>query len=171
VAYAANFYIPDNTVGYTGVLSKNPTVYFLSATHYGHITQVHDVWENVGREEIRSNASYEFGNMTDTSSLVEKDSGNNMFHESRSPIILVGAGALPPELTHAIMVHSEQKALRLGEEPQVTSQNVARGLHPGQQPTDTERSAAGLLILFHWTRRKSIGVPPETRLHAISQRM
>jgi hypothetical protein len=171
VAYAADFYIPDNIIGYTGVLSKNPTVYFLSATLYGHITQVHDVWENVGREEIRSNASYEFGNMKDTRSLVERDAANNMVHESRSPIILVGAGALPPELTHAIMVHSEQKALRLGQEPEVTSQNVARGLHPGQQPTDAERGAAGLLILFHWTRQKSIGVPSDTRLHAISQRI
>jgi hypothetical protein len=170
VAYAADFYIPDNIIGYTGVLSKNPTVYFLSATHYGHITQVHDVWENVGREEIRSNASYEFGNMKDTSSLVERDSANNMIHESRSPIVLVGS-VLPPELTHAIMVHSEKKALRLGKEPEVTSQNVARGLHPGQQPTDEERSAAGVLILFQWTRPKSIGVPPETRLHAISKRI
>ena len=32
MAYAADFYIPDNIIGYTGVLSKNPTVYFLSAT-------------------------------------------------------------------------------------------------------------------------------------------
>jgi hypothetical protein len=171
VAYAPEFYTPDNIIGYTGVLNKNPTVYFLSATHYGHITQVHDVWENVGREEIQANGSYEFGNMKDTSSLVERDSAINMRHQSRSPIILVGVGALPPELTHAIMVHSEQKALRLGEEPEITSENLARGHHPGQQPTDAERSAGQVAILFHWARKKSVGVPPETRLYAISQRI
>jgi hypothetical protein len=30
VAYAPEFYIPENIIGYTGVLNKNPTVYFLS---------------------------------------------------------------------------------------------------------------------------------------------
>ena len=57
-----------------------------------------------------------------------------MSHHSRSPMILVSAGALPPELTHAIMVHSEQKALRLGASPVITNDNLSRGHHPGQEP-------------------------------------
>ena len=83
MAYAPEFYIPENIIGYTGVLNKNPTVYFLSATHYGHITQVHDEWRNVGRETIRSNARYTFGNVGDNNCLVESDPGAPMSHHSQ----------------------------------------------------------------------------------------
>jgi hypothetical protein len=169
VAYAPDFYIPENIIGYTGVLSKNPTVYFLSSTHYGHITQVHDEWRNVGRETIRSNAQYMFGNVGDNNCLVEEDPGAPMYHHSRSPMILVGAGALPPELTHAIMVHSEQKALRLGANPFVTNENRARRSYPGQQPTDEERSAMRELIVFRWERSRAAGVPEKTRLFALTR--
>ena len=168
MAYASDFYTPENIIGYTGVLNKNPTVYFLSATHYGHITQVHDEWRNVGRETIRSNAQYTFANEGGDKALVELDRGASMSHHSRSPMILVGKGALPPELTHAIMVHSEQKALRLAAEPVITGANLARGFHPGQQPSDDERSATAGAIHFRWERNSSEGVPPDTRLSAIS---
>lgn len=169
MAYAPEFYIPENVIGYTGVLNRNPTVYFLSATHYGHITQVHDEWLNVGRETVRSNALYTFGNVGDGNCLVEKDRGAAMSHHSRSPMILVSGGALPPELTHAIMVHSEQKALRLRKSPVVSKQNVSRRDHPGQQPTDDERSAVRELIIFQWERSKATGVPENTRLFALSR--
>ena len=169
MAYAPEFYIPDNIIGYTGVLNKNPTVYFLSTTHYGHITQVHDEWRNVGRETIRPNAKYAFGNVGDNSSLVESDPGAPMSHHSRSPMILVGAGALPPELTHAIMVHSEQKALRLGAKPVISNENLARKYSPGQQPTRRERGAVPELIVFVWERSQARGVPEDTRLFALSK--
>ncbi len=168
MAYAPDFYVPENIIGYTGVLNKNSTVYFLSATHYGHITQVHDEWRNVGRETIRSNARYTFGNVGDNNCLVESDPGAPMYHHSRSPMILVSAGALPPELTHAIMVHSEQKALRLGARPEITSENRARKYHPGQQPTDKERTAQRELTIFQWERSHADGVPENTRLFALS---
>ncbi len=167
MAYAPDFYIPENIIGYTGVLNKNPTVYFLSATHYGHITQVHDEWRNVGRETIASNARYIFGNVGDNGALVERDPGV-MSHTSRSPMILVSATTIPPELTHAIMVHAEQKALRLGAAPVVTAANVSRGLYPGQQPTDEERGAVRAMIVFRWERGKMTGVPENTRLFALS---
>jgi hypothetical protein len=163
VAYAADFYTPDNIIGYTGVLNKNPTVYFLSKTHYGHITQVHGTWRNVGRETIRSNSKYFFGNVADGNCLFERDPGV-MTHQSRSPMILVGLGALPPELTHAIMVHQEQKALREpGAKPVVTDENRARRDNPGQQPSDDERSGVQG-VSFQWEWNKVVGVPQDTRL-------
>ena len=169
MAYAPEFYTPENIIGYTGVLNKNPTVYFLSATYYGHITQVHGVWRNVGRETIRSNAKYTFENDGDKKCLVESDSGAHMHHVSRSPMILVRAGAIPPELTHALMVHSEQKALRLGAKSVVTNENRSRKEHPGQEPTDEERGAVGELIIFRWERGNATGVPENTRLFALSR--
>jgi hypothetical protein len=169
VAYAPAFYIPENIIGYTGVLNKNPTVYFLSATHYGHITQVHDEWRNVGRETIRPNAGYMFGNVGDENCLVERDSAASMYHHSRSPMILVAAGAIPPELTHAIMVHSEQKALRLGGDAVITRANLSRGHHPGQQPTNEERAVVPELTIFRWERSHAAGVPETTRLFALSR--
>lgn len=170
MAYAPEFYVPEHIIGYTGVLNKNPTVYFLSATHYGHITQVHDEWRNVGRETIRSNEKYMFGNVAKgNNALVELDSAAPMRHVSRSHMILVTAGSIPPELTHAIMVHAEQKALRLGAQPEIGDENLARGFHPGQQPTDQERNAVQGLIIFRWTRGKADGVPPDSRLAAFSQ--
>jgi hypothetical protein len=170
VAYAADFYTPENIIGYTGALNKNPTVYFLSATHYGHITQVHDVWRNVGRETIESNARYTFGNTGDNSCLEEEDTGvSPMYHHSRSPMILVRAGAIPPELTHAIMVHTEKKALRLGVPTRVTDENRARKRHPGQQPTDEERAAVPELIIFRWEQGRGTGIPENTRLFALSR--
>lgn len=168
VAYAADFYIPENIIGYTGVLSKNPTVYFLSRSHYGHITQVHDNWKNVGREPIRSNEKYWFGNTGDSHCLTEGDTAAGLSHRSRSPIVLVGLGTPPPELTHAIMVHSEQKALHSGRVGRVTPENRARQHHPGQQPTDEERGAVPVLILFRWAKGNAVGVPVNTRLYTIS---
>lgn len=167
MAYAADFYIPENIIGYTGVLHKNPTVYFLSATHYGHITQVHDDWRNVGRETIMTNDAYQFGNEPRYGKvLFELDTANNMQHQSRSPMILTSAGTIPPELTHAIMVHPERKALRLGSVPVIMDANLTRGFHPGQQPSDDERAKPPELVLFHWERGNTRGVPSTKRLAA-----
>jgi hypothetical protein len=167
--YEPDFYTPENIIGYTGVLSKNPTVYFLSKTHYGHITQVHEDWTNVGREVIYPNASYEFGNWK--GSLKERDTARPMGHTSRSPITLI-TGTPPPELTHAIMVHSERKARHLanGGNLEIADgpENWARYYHPGQAPTDEERAQLAILG-FWWTQKKSVNIPPGTRLSALSQ--
>ena len=170
--YEPNFYTPENIIGYTGVLQKNPTVYFLSKTHYGHITQVHDEWTNVGREVIYPHATYDFGNQQNR--LKELDSARPMQHTSRSPMILVRDGTLVPELTHALMVHAERKARHLtsaGVEVNPSQENVAHGLYPGQQPSDEEREApSGEPILsFWWSRAGANGVPPESRLYKITQ--
>ena len=54
MAYRADFYIPENIIGYTGSLHKNPTVYFLTDDEFGHITQSHRRADNVGREAVGS---------------------------------------------------------------------------------------------------------------------
>jgi hypothetical protein len=174
MSYEPTFFVPENIIGYTGVLSKNPTVYFLSSTHYGHITQVHEEWTNVGREVIYSHASYGFGNQR--GSLVEMDTGARpMDHTSRSPMTLIGKGTPPPELTHAIMVHSERKARHLTAAGLVinkTDETRARRAHPGQAPDDDERAAAanGTPTLgFWWTRTQLTGVPADSRLYEISR--
>jgi hypothetical protein len=171
--YEPDFYIPENIIGYTGVLSKNPTVYFLSKTHYGHITQVHEDWTNVGREVICLNTQYAFGNR-DGKRLFEKDTARAMVHTSRSAMTLIDAGTPPPELTHAIMVHSERKARELVNrkiEYDVSSENVARAKHPGQSPTDAEREAVQdqPILGFWWTKTAPVQIPPGTRLYALSQ--
>jgi len=155
--YAPDFYVPDNIIGYTGVLQKNPTVYFMSPTHYGHITQVHDDWQNVGREAIYPLGKYAFANMVLEGSirLVEQDAARNMGHTSRSAMVLVRSGQpVPPELTHAIMVHTEKKARELtsqGLTIQIEAANIARQKYPGQAPTDQERLSAEQSQLFLWT--------------------
>jgi len=50
--YRPDVYCSTNIIGYTGALHLNPTVYFLSETHYGHITQSHDSSWNIGREIV-----------------------------------------------------------------------------------------------------------------------
>jgi hypothetical protein len=167
VAYAPEFYVPENIIGYTGVLDKNPTVYFLSATHYGHITQVHEKWRNVGRETIRPNAKYKFGNTGKRNVLHEHDYLASLRHTSRSPMILVGQ-TIPPELSHAIMVHTEQKALRGADAPVVGAENLARKHHPGQEPSEAERATAGKGVLFVWEGGRGQGVPAGTRLYALT---
>lgn len=50
--YRPDFYVRENMIGYTGELHNAPTIYFKSATEYGHITQAHKLASNVGREMI-----------------------------------------------------------------------------------------------------------------------
>lgn len=51
-AYRSNFYIPENIIGFTGALHNNPTVYFMTDTEFGHITQYHGSHWNIGREPV-----------------------------------------------------------------------------------------------------------------------
>lgn len=50
--YRPDLYCPMNIIGYTGSIHNNPTVYFLNATYYGHITQDHDEKWNIGRQGV-----------------------------------------------------------------------------------------------------------------------
>ena len=64
MGYRDDFYKLDNMIGYTGVLHKQPTVYFYdSATHgFGHITQQHSDPTNVGREQYNADDKYKIEN-------------------------------------------------------------------------------------------------------------
>ena len=51
MGYRDDFYIVDFIIGYTGVLHKSPSVYFFDPAKnaFGHITQHHEVANNIGR--------------------------------------------------------------------------------------------------------------------------
>lgn len=82
MGYRDDFYCADNILGYTGDISKptTVTVYFADAggvnpklqtvngaqkvvVSFGHITQVHDIAANVGREAVREAYSYSICNV------------------------------------------------------------------------------------------------------------
>lgn len=80
MGYRDDFYTKDNILGYTGTLEDNPTVYFADAgginprtvkvggkdkvlVSFGHITQVHEIATNVGRERVGESYSYTIANV------------------------------------------------------------------------------------------------------------
>ena len=90
MAYRDDFYHADNIIGYSGTLHEFPTIYFLTAKEYGHITQEHGYGQNVGRQEVRNAAGYTIGNesVKGKLKLLEKMNGR-VFHESRTTLTKV----------------------------------------------------------------------------------
>ncbi|UTW64087.1 hypothetical protein KFE98_08095 [bacterium SCSIO 12741] len=61
--YRDDFYRPENIIGHTGDLNKNPTVYFRKGNEVGRITQKFDRNPlNEGREKVRSMDGYSIDN-------------------------------------------------------------------------------------------------------------
>lgn len=92
MAYRADFYIPQNIIGFTGDVNNNPTVYLKTGpafgpNEYGHITQGHGVGPNVGREEVHRSAKYEM--RVGARGNLEEWDGGQCFHRSRSGFIPV----------------------------------------------------------------------------------
>lgn len=60
MGYRDDFYCIENIIGYTGKLSKRPSVYFYSEASdaYGHITQAHGDQTNIGREIYKVDPNY-----------------------------------------------------------------------------------------------------------------
>lgn len=87
MGYRDDFYMVQYIIGYTGDLNDFPTVYFHKGDEYGHITQKHDIPQNVGRMEVKKSKGYSIGNemINGTLKLVEKENGK-IFHESRSTL-------------------------------------------------------------------------------------
>src|SRR5580692_2502331 len=85
MGYRDDFYAVENVIGYSGKLSSFPTVYFQSATEAGHITQIHDSSQNVGRQAVFSSKGYVIENrkVNGERRLVEFVDGHAM-HVSRS---------------------------------------------------------------------------------------
>jgi len=93
MGYRDDFYVAANVIGYSGTLRDFPSVYFQSGTEYGHITQKHDISQNVGRGTVRPSKGYSIGNMKDkngTLRLVEAMNGKIM-HVSRSTLTPVSS--------------------------------------------------------------------------------
>ncbi|HEY4212504.1 MAG TPA: hypothetical protein VGM84_13575 [Steroidobacteraceae bacterium] len=80
MSYRDDFYTEENILGYTGDLKGKPTIYFADAggvnpkletvdgkqkvvVTFGHITQFHDIADNVGRELVREAYSYTISNV------------------------------------------------------------------------------------------------------------
>ena len=87
MAYESLFYIRDNIVGYTGSLfgkgKDAPTVYFREGIKFGRITQWHKKADNIGRNKVRSDASYKIENRN--GKAYESWSGGS--HPSRNAFI------------------------------------------------------------------------------------
>lgn len=90
MGYRDDLYSKDNIIGYSGKLESFPTVYFVNGQEYGHITQKHDVSQNVGRNAVGKDPEYFIGNemVNGQMKLVEK-SGDDIWHESRSTLTRV----------------------------------------------------------------------------------
>ena len=93
MGYRDDFYAACNIIGYTGEAITDPTVYFQTDTERGHITQKHDVSQNVGRHVVRSAAGYEIRNelVNGELRLVEKQNGV-ITHRSRETFHVLGPG-------------------------------------------------------------------------------
>ncbi len=109
MGYMDRLYRSENIIGYTGDLQNNPTVYFFSPSSdvngqpktklvgqnnqilflNGHITQAHDIANNVGREKVVESWSYSIMNAGpehDTSGLIKtgQKALQEVFHQNEA---------------------------------------------------------------------------------------
>jgi len=107
MGYCDTVYRPDNIIGYTGDLNRDPTVYFRATSTdedgspntkqvgnnmqilflHGHITQAHPTPTNIGREMVVESWSYSIMNAGaehDDSGLIEpgKKALQEVYHSS-----------------------------------------------------------------------------------------
>lgn len=108
MSFRGDFYIPQNIIGYTGNINNNPTVYFLNGTSFGHITQAHDIRQNVGREEVYQAQDYEIRNIN---GRAQEWAWGHCIHPSRN--LFISAANLGSVakciLSLAIANHKEKK--------------------------------------------------------------
>jgi hypothetical protein len=107
MGYRDDFYMVQNIIGYSGNLHSFPTVYFQNGNEYGHITQKHDIPQNVGRMAVKQCDDYFIGNemVRGTLKLVEKENGL-ILHESRSTLTRVDTFDPSERDTVAILAQS-----------------------------------------------------------------
>ncbi|WP_172328023.1 hypothetical protein [Mangrovicoccus sp. HB161399] len=90
MGYRDDFYIADNIVGYTGLPSASPSVYFRKGTTFGRITQVHDLRTNIGRAVVRDKADYRLENGPHRGKEVCLEFYDGAYqHPSRNPIVFL----------------------------------------------------------------------------------
>jgi hypothetical protein len=103
MVYRHDFYDVQNIYGYSGDIERNPTVYFLSATEHGRITQDHHNSANIGRDVVKRNEGYTFWDELDDKGKLrtveqekfvgyEEFGEHNVFnkvHRSRNVLVLL----------------------------------------------------------------------------------
>ena len=103
---AQHLYQPVNIIGTTGRPGQQPTVYYRRPSGtFGHITQEHDVLENVGRMKARKTSDYTIGNTGPGGTMEESAPSINFYHPSRNPLRPT-AVLSPVELHSAGQVHN-----------------------------------------------------------------
>lgn len=115
MGYRDDFYIQANIIGYTGNPNHAPTVYFLRGPvhgphEYGHITQAHNLFANVGREAVGQAGLYEM--RTGVGGVLEEWADGDRIHESRNAFVAVSPATLDA-LAAAIPRYPNKK--RIGE--------------------------------------------------------
>jgi hypothetical protein len=122
MTYRDDFYVVGNMYGYTGQVNDNPTVYFVSATEHGRITQDHPREANIGRDVVKSIEGYYIGNQPDANGVLkcieyevcEEHEAFDTMHRSRGPLVLI-SNATPAHralLSQSIWRHTELKKNR-----------------------------------------------------------
>ncbi len=153
MAYEDTFYVVENIIGYSGPLYDHPTVYFRdgsgvgqsrNGSRSGHITQLHEIKENIGREHVMDDAGYtienvvcpwdtEPPNLKGTVTCYEKwphyrnPDGSVADHISRTPIKFLDSRPnkhVLAVLSQAIYLFPDEKAL--GTARTVTRQSAVR---------------------------------------------
>jgi hypothetical protein len=123
MTYRDDFYIAPNMYGYTGDLHENPTVYFVTATEHGRITQYHPREANIGRDVVKTTTGYSIGNLPDANGVLkcieyevcEEHAAFDTMHRSRGPLVLIGPTTSDGDralLSQSIWRHTELKKNR-----------------------------------------------------------
>lgn len=127
-ANAARLYQRHNIIGSTGTEDQRPTVYYRSNSGtFGHITQEHELAENVGREAAKRHPLYNFGN-TGPGGALEERLGTSVFHQSRNPFVPVKDDEEREVLSQAHRDFRHIKALSLQHARRYTAKRLALAL-------------------------------------------
>jgi hypothetical protein len=116
MGYRDNFFVVPNMYGYTGNINENPTVYFMSQTEHGRITQYHPREANVGRDVVKTNEGYSIVNQLDDDGVMKcmEFEGEYRAHKSRGRLVLISETTTDDQalLSQSIWRHTELKKNR-----------------------------------------------------------
>jgi hypothetical protein len=116
MTYRDDFYVVGNMYGYTGQVNNSPTVYFMSATEHGRITQDHPRTENIGRDVVKRNEGYSIRNQRDDDGVLKcmEFEGEYRAHKSRGLLVLISETTAADKaiLAQSIWQHTELKKNR-----------------------------------------------------------
>jgi len=116
MGYRDNFFVVPNMYGYTGNINENPTVYFMSQTEHGRITQYHPREANVGRDVVKTNEGYSIVNQLDDDGVMKcmEFEGEYRAHKSRGRLVLISETTTDDRalLSQSIWRHTELKKNR-----------------------------------------------------------